>query len=306
MTGRALVTGGAGFIGSHLVNSLFESGHEVIVLDALTTGEPAAVPDEVTVHEADIQDRQAVADLVTGVDCVYHQAGLVSVQASVEEPLESHATNARGTLTVLEAARAADVRVVAASSAAVYGHPERVPITENHPTKPTSPYGLEKLTLDQYCRLYHELYDLETVALRYFNVYGPGQPANDYSGVISIFIDRALAGEPLEIHGDGEQTRDFVFVDDVVQANRRAAETAAVGQSFNVATGTEVTIRELAETIVEVADSRSDIVHVDARPGDIRRSVADVTAAAETLSFEASVDLETGLERTVEWARRGR
>lgn len=302
MTARTLVTGGAGFIGSHLVETLLETT-EVVVLDALTTGSAEAVPDGATLRRGDIRDEGHLAELVADVDTIYHQAGLVSVAESVERPLESQSTNVAGTLAVLEAARASDTRVVAASSAAIYGQPESVPICESDPTRPTSPYGLEKLALDHYCRLYHDLYGLETVSLRYFNVYGPGQPANDYSGVISIFIDRALAGEPLEIYGDGEQTRDFVYVDDVVRANRRAAETNAVGRSFNVATGEQVSIRELAETIVGVTDSDSDIVHVEPRPGDIRHSVADVTEATDSLEFAAAVDLETGLERTVEWAR---
>ncbi|MCU4975374.1 NAD-dependent epimerase/dehydratase family protein [Halobacteria archaeon AArc-m2/3/4] len=294
-----LVTGGAGFIGGKLVETLVPVA-DVTVLDDCSGGDPESVPSEATFVQGDIRDRETVSDAMEGIDVVFHEAALVSVSRSVEDPLESHTRNATGTLTVLEAARDHDARVVCASSAAIYGQPDTVPISETDPTRPTSPYGLDKLALDEYTRLYHELYGLETVALRYFNVYGPGQPANDYSGVISIFFDRARAGEPLTVFGDGEQTRDFVFIDDVVQANLRAAVTDEVGEAYNIGTGTRVTITELAESVLEVTGSRSEIVYDDPREGDIRHSGADISKAREMLGFEPSVSLEGGLSRFVE------
>ncbi|WP_276253211.1 NAD-dependent epimerase/dehydratase family protein [Halomontanus rarus] len=289
-----LITGGAGFIGGELAHTLANPA-DVTVLDDCSSGDPDRVPSEATFVRGDIRDRQTVSDAMDGVDVVFHEAALVSVAESVETPLESHSRNSTGTLTVLEAARDHDARVVCASSAAIYGHPERVPVSETDPKEPTSPYGLDKLALDHQTRLYHELYGLDTVALRYFNAYGPDQPANDYSGVISIFFERALNDEPLVIFGDGEQTRDFVFVDDIVQANLRAAVTDEVGEAYNVGTGTRVTITELAESIIEVTDSNSDIVYDDPREGDIRHSGADISKARDSLGFEPTVSLEEGL-----------
>jgi UDP-glucose 4-epimerase len=201
-------------------------------------------------------------------------------------------------LTILEAARHADTRVVLASSAAIYGQPAYLPIDETHPKEPTSPYGLEKLTADHYCRLYHELYDVETVALRYFNAYGPRQQGGDYSGVISIFRDQALADDDITVEGDGEQTRDFVHVDDIVQANILAATNDdAVGEAFNVGTGNSISIRELAEIVHDVTDSNSDIVHVDTREGDIDRSEAAIDKAQDVFGYEPKYSVAEGLEQ---------
>jgi len=188
-----------------------------------------------------------------------------------------------------------------ASSAAIYGHPEQIPIKETDSKTPTSPYGLDKLSVDHYAKQYHDLYDLETAALRYFNVFGPGQTAGDYSGVISIFCEQTINDDPLTIHGDGKQRRDFVFIDDIVQANLRAATTDHAGEAYNVGTGTSVSIRELAETIVDVTDSNSDIVHTEGRDGDIRHSEADITAIQTALDYEPTVSLREGLEQTVDW-----
>lgn len=298
---NTLVTGGAGFIGSHLADALVRDGDEVTVLDDLSTGDPDSLPAAADLVEGDVRDRSLVADTVTGADVVFHQAGLVSVDRSVTSPHASHGTNATGTLNVLEAARKHEARVVVASSAAMYGHPEYTPVDEAHPTVPTSPYGLDKLTADHYARLYYDLYDLDTISLRYFNVYGPGQPPNDYSGVISIFIEQAIADASITVHGDGEQTRDFVFVEDVVEANRRAATTDGVGRAYNIATGSSVTIRELAELIVELTDSNAEIIHTEPRAGDIRHSVATISAARAALDYDPTVSLRDGLERTIEW-----
>lgn len=292
---QVLVTGGAGFIGSHLADALVRD-NEVTVYDSLARGRREHVPDPATLVDADIREEERLAAEVGEVDVVFHEAALVSVAQSVEEPAESHAINLSATLALLEAARRHDVRVILASSAAIYGRPEAIPIDEDHPTRPSSPYGLQKLGLDHYARMYHDLYGLETVALRYFNAYGPRQTGGDYAGVITAFREQAAAGGPLTIEGDGTQTRDFVHVDDVVRANLRAATAeAAVGRAINIGTGEETPIRELAETVVDLADTRPEVTHVDPRPGDIDRSVADVSRARDLLDFRAEVSLRDGL-----------
>jgi UDP-glucose 4-epimerase len=292
-----LITGGAGFIGSRLAATLADDT-EVRVLDDFSTGSARAVPDGVTLVEGDVRDRETVADSMAGVDVAFHEAANPSVERSVEAPVESHSRNVAGTVNVLEAARDEGARVVTASSTAIYGAPESVPVAEDAEPTPSSPYGLEKLTVDRYTRLYNELYGVPTVALRYFNVYGPGQ-TGAYSGVIDVFLERARADEPITVQGDGEQTRDFVHVDDVVRANIAAATTEAVGEAFNVATGESVTITDLAETIRELTGADSPIEHVDARPGDIRHSRADVSKAERLLDFSAEIDLEEGLRTLV-------
>lgn len=294
-----LVTGGAGFIGSHLAEALVEH-NDVTVVDDLSHGDTANVPDDARFVEADIRDPGAIADEMAGADVVFHEAAQVSVDRSVAAPLASHETNVGATLSLLERCRDHDARLVLASSCAIYGQPDAVPIPESAPLGPTSPYGLEKLTVDHYARLYRDLYGLETVALRYFNVYGPRQAAGDYSGVISIFLDRASRGEPLTVHGDGSQTRDFVHVSDVVRANLLAATTDRVGEAFNVGTGRETSVLELAETIRDLVDAESDIVHTDPREGDIDRSRADTTRARDRLGFEAEVGLREGLTTLLE------
>ncbi|RKD97377.1 NAD-dependent epimerase/dehydratase family protein [Halopiger aswanensis] len=292
-----LVTGGAGFIGSHLVDALAPH-NEVRVLDDFSTGSRSHLPDDVDVFEGDVRDPMVLQRAARGVDLIFHHAAVVSVTQSVDEPRQSNRTNLDAGLLVLEQARQEDARVVVASSAAVYGHPEELPVSERAATNPTSPYGVQKLALDQYARLYEELYDVPTVALRYFNVYGPRQQG-PYSGVISTFLEQARAGEPITIEGDGEQTRDFVHVDDVVRANLRAGTTSNVGEAYNIGTGDRTSIRELAETIRDATDSSSPIVHKDPRPGDIRHSRADVSKAGRDLGFEATVGLESGIRSLV-------
>lgn len=293
---HALVTGGAGFIGSHLADRLVDDC-AVTVYDDLSTGSRDNVPDDAEFIHADIRDDQSLHDAVAAADVVFHEAAQVSVQRSVDDPATSHAVNIDPLLTILEAARGTDTRVVFASSAAIYGPPESLPIDESHQKTPTSPYGLEKLTADHYCRLYHERYGVDAVALRYFNAYGPGQQGGDYSGVISIFRDQARAGDDLTVESDGTQTRDFVHVDDIVEANLLAATTdEAAGEAFNIGTGDSIEIRELAETIRDVTDSTADIVHVDARPGDIDHSEADISKARDVLGFEPTYDVEAGLD----------
>jgi len=291
-----LITGGAGFVGSHLAERLV-ADNEVRVIDDLSTGKREYVPDDAELTVADVRDEDALAEAMADVDLVFHEAAVVSVEESVQQPADTHHVNVDGTLQVLEAAREQNARVVVASSAAVYGHPERVPIAEDAPKTPASPYGIDKLAVDHYTRRYHDLYGLETVALRYFNVYGPRQGAGDYSGVIEAFLEQAEAGGPITVHGDGTQTRDFVHVDDVVDANLLAATTEHVGEAFNVATGAETSILDLAETIRVITDANVEITHTDPREGDIDRSCADLTQTGDQLGFDPDVDLESGLNR---------
>jgi UDP-glucose 4-epimerase len=295
---RILVTGGGGFIGSHLADALV-GANEVRVLDDFSTGFREQVPADATVVEGDIRDPEALARAMDGVDLVFHEAATVSVPKTVDDPLGSDAVNASATLRLLERARVESARVVCASSAAIYGHPERVPVAETDPLRPTSPYGVQKLTADHYTRLYHELYDLDTVALRYFNVYGPRAEAGEYADVVSVFLRQARAGEPITIEGSGEQTRDFVHVDDIVRANCLAATTDAVGEAYNVGRGVATTITDLAGVIRERVGSDSPVEHVDPRPGDIDESVADVSKARAKLGYEPTVDLESGLDALV-------
>lgn len=291
-----LVTGGAGFIGSHIAEAL-ALDNDVRILDSFASGFRANCPEGATVIEGDFRDERTLAIAVEGVDVVFHQGAIVSVAKSVDDPTTSHAVNVDGTLAVLEAARRVDARVVFASSAAIYGVPESLPVSETAAKQPTSPYGLEKLSGDHYCRLYADLYGLETIALRYFNVYGPRQSGGDYAGAITAFTGQAREGGPLRIQGDGAQTRDFVNVADVVQANLIAATTDATGEAFNVGTGAETTIREVAETIRDTIAPSAEIRHVEPRVGDIRDSVANIEKARERLGYEPTVSLSDGLER---------
>ncbi|WP_137291577.1 NAD-dependent epimerase/dehydratase family protein [Natronorubrum halophilum] len=293
-----LVTGGAGFIGSHLVEALTPH-NEVRVLDNFSSGDRSNLPEDVTTVEGDIRDPIALQRAARGVDIIFHHAAVVSVSRSVDAPRQSNDTNLEASLLVLEQARQEDARVVVASSAAVYGHPDELPVPETAPTEPSSPYGIQKLALDQYTRLYEELYGLETVALRYFNAYGPRQQG-PYSGVISTFLEQARTGDPITIEGDGEQTRDFVHVSDIVRANLQAATTEDTGEAYNIGTGSRTTIRALAETIKDATDSSSPIVHRDSRQGDIRHSGADISRARRTLEFEPRVGLERGIRSLVD------
>lgn len=294
-----LVTGGAGFVGSHLARALLPA-NTVWVLDDLSTGDRAAVPDGAQLVVGDVRDRPLVASLVAAADVVFHQAAVVSVERSVAAPVETHAVNATATLDLLEAARGADARVVLASSAAVYGRPESVPQSEDDRLAPESPYGVAKLAADRYARVYASLYDLPTVALRYFNVYGPRRGESDTPpGVIGSFLGSARAGEPIPVHGDGSQTRDFVHVRDVVRANLAAATTDRVGRAFNVGTGESTSVAALAD-IVRDAAGGVGVVHTDAREGDIDHSRADTTAARDLLGFEAATGLEEGVRALLE------
>jgi len=293
---RILVTGGAGFIGSHIADALV-SDNEVVILDDLSTGSLDNVPSEAEFVEGDVRDREAMSAVMEGVDIVFHHAAIVSVEQSVEDPELTHDVTTRATIQLLEFARRESARVILASSAAVYGQPESVPITETDQTEPTSPYGLAKLHADQYVRLYAELYNVEAIPLRYFNVYGPRQTAGDYSGVISIFLEQAQAGGPITVHGDGTQTRDFVHVSDVVQANLLAATEGTPGTAYNIGTGETISILELAETIREAVATEVPIriEHIDKREGDIDESQAAIGRATDDLGFRPTIRLQDGL-----------
>jgi len=306
---RVLVTGGAGFIGSHTVARLLAEGHSVRVLDDLSTGKRenlAPFGGAVEFLEGDITDVAAVERAVAGMDAVMHLAAVVSVPVSVERTAFAHAVNATGTLNVLEAARRAGVRRVAyASSAAVYGAIADLPAREEAPLVPTSPYGSQKRYNEETARLATELHGLETVGLRYFNVYGPRQdPRSPYSGVLSIFIDRILGDQPVTIHGDGLQTRDFVFVGDVARANV-AALTApgGSGRAFNVGTGTAVTVLDAYRAIACSVGREVEPTFGPGRAGDIRHSRADVGAIARELGWQAEVAFESGIGETIAWRR---
>lgn len=289
-----LITGGAGFIGGHIAKALAPM-NEVRILDDLSTGSRENVPSSADLTVGSITDESILETLMENVDHVFHEAAIVSVPQSIERPVLTNEINLDGTLLVLEQARHHGARLIFASSAAVYGQPQSMPIKEDQQTVPLSPYGLTKLVSDEYLRLYCTNYGVETVSLRYFNVYGPGQQGGQYSGVIETFIDQAVSGRPITVHGDGRQTRDFVHVRDIVRANVLAAKTDAVGRTYNIGTGESVTIVELADIIRRMANSDSSIQHIDPRPGDIRESRPDISSAVETFGFNPQVSLEEGL-----------
>jgi UDP-glucose 4-epimerase len=309
---RVLVTGGAGFIGSHLVDALLEDGCEVGVVDNLSTGTRANlehVKDRIAFCEGDIRDLDTMKEMAEGCSAIFHQAAVVSVPQTVGDPVGSSAVNDMGTLIVLEAARLQGVkRVVLASSCAVYGDDPEIPKHEKMRLKPQSPYAVQKLTTELHARLYNYLYGVETVCLRYFNVFGPRQdPASPYSGVISIFMTRAVENSAPIIHGDGLQYRDFVFVKDVVRANLLAATLEdACGEVINIGTGRFVRVSKLWETISGLAGVDFPPVFEKRRAGDILESVADIQKAGSLLGFKPVYEFEEGLKKTFEWYRRGK
>ncbi len=303
---RVLVTGGAGFIGSHSVEALLAAGHEPMVIDDLSSGHARNLPPGVRRVQASILDAEALATAIVGCEAVLHLAAIVSVPLSLERPLDCHAVNATGSLQVLDAARRAGVRrVVQASSAAVYGE-SAPPIAEFAPLVPLSPYGLQKRMAEEYGRLHGLHHGLEVISLRYFNVYGPRQdPRSPYSGVLSRFAAALARGEPTVIFGDGEQTRDFVFVADVARANLAALTVPGpfAGEVFNVGTGRPISIREAHAAILAAVGRDAAAVRFDsARPGDIRHSHARVDAARERLGWQARVPFAEGISSTVHHA----
>jgi UDP-glucose 4-epimerase len=297
---KALVTGGAGFIGSHIVDRLLTDGHDVIVLDDFSTGHRHNLADDarLAVVEGDIRDFDTVNRCMQSVDWVFHKAAVASVPKTVNDPVGSSAVNYQGTLHVLESARQNQAkRVVFASSAALYGDEPTLPKLETMLPVTLSPYAVDKLASEYACGMYTKLYGLDTVSLRYFNVYGPRQdPSSPYSGVISIFADKLSHAATPTIYGDGEQTRDFVFVRDVVEANMRAVtQTTPIGQVINIATGNKITLNELLKTFCEIKQVEFNADYQQARQGDIKESFANVDKAADMLNWSATVELNQGL-----------
>ena len=301
---RIVITGGAGFIGSNLAEVLSkDNANEVIVLDDLSTGKLANTKDmAIKFVNGSITDLELLQTIFKDVDYVLHQAAIPSVPRSINEPIASNNANITGTLNVLVAARDRNVKkVVYASSSSVYGDTPKLPKREDMTPTPLSPYAVTKLTGEHYCNVFNEVYGLKTVALRYFNVYGPKQdPYSDYAAVIPKFVSRVLRDEPPMIYGDGQQTRDFTFVKDVVTANIRAMKSDATGV-FNIASGNRITIQELAELVMKLMDKDLGVILEEPRKGDVLHSLADVSKAKAGFGYEPGYRLETGLEETVKW-----
>jgi UDP-glucose 4-epimerase len=306
---RVLVTGAGGFIGSHLCRRLVADGHEVVGFDDLSDGTLDNLSDvpEVRFVGGDLRDEEAVGKAVAGCAVVFHQGAMRSVPRSIRMPGTTTDVNVRGTLNVLLAAHDAAAGVVFASSSSVYGDQDRFPLREDMDPRPRSPYAASKLAGEAYCRAWWLSFGVPTVSLRYFNVYGPGQdPNNEYAAVVPRFIVACLTGQTPVIHGDGEQARDFTYIDDVVEANLLAARTpgAAQGRVLNVAGGRKPTsVNELLQTIGELTGARPEPAHEPPREGDVQLTEADVSLAWELIRYEPRVDIREGLRRTVEWFR---
>jgi nucleoside-diphosphate-sugar epimerase len=302
-----VVTGGAGFIGSHIAERLLKEGHAVRIVDNLSTGSRTnldRLTGDVTFHQVSITDLEALHSIFAGVDTVFHQAALPSVPRSIDDPLTTHDYDATGTLKVLIAARDARVRrVVYAGSSSAYGDVAGDFKTEDMAPRPLSPYGVAKLAGEYYCQSFHRVYGLETVCLRYFNVFGPRQdPTSHYAAVIPLFITSMLDGRPPLIHGNGEQSRDFTFIDNVVHGNLLASRAErAPGEVMNLATGGRITLLDLVSKINAVLGTDLQALHGPARAGDIKHSRAGISKAAELLGYEPVVSFDEGLTRTVNW-----
>jgi len=307
---RFLVTGGAGFIGSHLVHALLEEGHAVRVLDDLSSGHRENLPQQVELAEADVTDPAAVESAIDDVDGCFHLAAIASVARSHRDWLRSHQVNLTGTINVFDRARPSrrrrELPVVYASTAAIYGNCGSFPVDEESPAAPLSAYGADKHACELHARVAGAIHGVPTVGLRFFNLYGPRQdPLSPYSGVISIFADRLLRGEPVEIFGDGEQARDFIYISDAVQALRRAMRVATTGAFvFNVCTGKATSVSSLADTMAELCGTKLVVRHRPARCGEVRISIGDPQRAVEQLGFTAQTTLADGLEVTLDALRR--
>jgi nucleoside-diphosphate-sugar epimerase len=304
-----LVTGGAGFIGSNLAEALVRAGERVRIFDDFSSGKRENLKSfaaDVEVIEGDLRDMDAVRRAVDGVTGIYHQAALRSVPRSVDNPLATNDVNITGTLQLLMAARDAGVkRVVAASSSSVYGANEALPKREDQELLPVSPYAASKLAGEHYCRVFTRLYNLETVSLRYFNVFGARQdPDSQYAAVVPLFIQAGLDGVPLTVHGDGMQSRDFTYIDNVVQANLRAMEApAAAGEAFNIACGSRYTLMDIVHAIERELGHSVTCRHTPPRAGDVRHTLADIGKAERVLGFKPTVDFDEGMARTVAYIK---
>jgi nucleoside-diphosphate-sugar epimerase len=306
MSDHILVTGGAGFIGAHIVQRLVKEGHRVRVVDNLSTGNLQRLTDVISTiefTEADLADPLVCDRVVDGIEYVVHQAAIPSVQRSVRDPITSNCANITATLNLLESCRNQGVRrLVYAASSSAYGDTAVLPKREDMPPNPLSPYALQKFVGERYCGLYHDLYGLETVSLRYFNVFGPGQdPNSEYSAVIPKFIKGLLAFQPLIVFGDGEQSRDFTYVENVVQANIAALHAeGAVGRVFNIAYGERISLNTLIGTLERIIGVKAKVKFEPTRNGDVRHSLADIHLARSILGYEPNVGVEQGLKKTVE------
>jgi UDP-glucose 4-epimerase len=303
---KMLVTGGAGFIGSNLVRGLLKEQHEVTVLDDLSSGfacNLSGLP--VRFIEGDVRNPDTVREAVRDAEAIFHLAASVGNKRSIDSAVHDAEVNVIGTVRLLEAARQAGVRkFVLSSSAGIFGELKTIPIREDHPVNPDTPYGASKLCAEKETMAFGKLYGMQTVCLRYFNVYGPAQRFDAYGNVIPIFVFRTLRGEALTVFGDGEQTRDFVNVLDVVQANIRAASTRGLSGAFNIGSGARVTINDLVRSLQSIGGVEPEVVHAPPRPGDVRDSFADISAARKALGFSPAVPWEEGLKDYVEWARQ--
>jgi UDP-N-acetylglucosamine 4-epimerase len=306
---RILVTGGAGFIGSHLTEALLRRGHRVRILDNFSTGKRGNLAfgknyTSLEVVNGDISNRVACRKATKGIQYVFHQAALPSVQRSVEDPELTNLVNAVGTLNILSAAKEAGVkRVIYAASSSVYGDTPTLPKKENMPPNPLSPYALQKYMGEEYCRLFSQLYGLETISLRYFNIFGPRQdPASVYSAVIPKFIDAFVEGRRPTIYGDGKQSRDFTYIDNVVHANLLALSAKRLqGEVVNVACGSRISLNQLVKMLQQIFGSKISPTYEKPREGDVKHSLADIRRAKQVLSYKPLVDIETGLRRTVDY-----
>jgi UDP-glucose 4-epimerase len=311
---KVLVTGGGGFIGSNLTEALLRMGHQVRVLDNFSTGKRenlifAQIYPGPEIIEGDIQNLETCRRAAAGVEYVFHQAALPSVQRSVEDPITAHSVNAGGTLNILLAAREAGVkRVMYAASSSVYGDTPTLPKKEEMPSTPLSPYALQKYMGEEYCRLFSSLYGLETVSLRYFNIFGPKQDPNSlYSAVIPRFINALVSGSRPTVYGDGEQSRDFTYIQNVVEANLLAMDAKLLkGESINIACGGRVSLNQLLAILKEILDVKIDAVYEAPRKGDVKHSLADIRRAKKMLNYVPKVDIREGLEKTVEYFRKRR
>ena len=306
MSTRFLLTGGAGFIGAHIVKRLVGEGAVVRVVDNLSTGQVARLENlrcSIEYVEADLADNLVSDEVVKDVDYVLHQAAIPSVQRSVRDPIGTNRANVTATLNLLESCRKAKVRrFVYAASSSAYGDTEVLPKSEEMPPNPLSPYALQKLAGEHYCKLYYSLYGLETVCLRYFNVFGPGQdPHSEYSAVIPKFISKLLINELITVYGDGEQSRDFTYVENVVDANLLALQaTKACGKVLNVGCGERITLNTLIQLLEEIVGVKAKVSYSASKPGDVRHSLADINLARRLLEYEPKVMVKEGLRRTVE------
>jgi len=309
---RVLVTGGAGFIGSNLTEALLQRGHFVRILDDFSTGkrgnlifDKAYLSPEIV--EGNIRDLSTCQKAVKGIEYVFHQAALPSVQRSIEDPETSNAVNGGGTLNILLAARGEGVkRVIYASSSSIYGDTPALPKHEEMPSNPLSPYALQKYIGEQYCRLFYQLYGLETISMRYFNIFGPKQdPDSIYSAVIPKFIDALLQGRPPIIFGDGEQSRDFTYIENVVQANLLALSAEHLrGEAMNIACGKRISLNQLLNVLKEILGSKLSPIYEEPRKGDVKHSLADIRKGKEIINYEPIVGIEIGLKKTVEFFQK--